>query len=103
MLDENLNNKIKEIIKDVPYQKLILFGSYSRGTNTKNSDIDLLLVTKKEFVMRQKMELAKKIRKQFANNRMDVDIIIKNEKELKEFKNRCGSLVYHAIKEGVVL
>lgn len=98
MLDKNLSNKIKEIIKDVPYQKLILFGSYSMGTNTKNSDIDLLLITRKNFVMRQKIELATNLRKQFADKRMDVDIIIKNEEEIKQLKNRRGSIVYQAIK-----
>lgn len=103
MLDKNLSKKIKDVIKDVPYQKLILFGSYSRGTNTQNSDIDLLLVTRKNILIRQKMDLATRLRKQFAEKRMDVDVIIKNEQEIRDLQDKQGSIVYQAMREGIVL
>jgi predicted nucleotidyltransferase len=48
-------NQILELIKNsviatAPNAKLVLYGSYARGTNTKDSDIDLLILLDKDKV-----------------------------------------------------
>jgi len=43
--------KIKQIVNNtVPGATVILFGSYARGDNKKNSDIDVLILIDKEKV-----------------------------------------------------
>ncbi len=36
------------IIKDIPVKKILLYGSYAKGVATKDSDIDLLVVVKRQ-------------------------------------------------------
>jgi predicted nucleotidyltransferase len=40
----------KSVISTAPDAKLVLFGSYARGTNTKDSDIDLLILLDKDKI-----------------------------------------------------
>lgn len=46
-IPENINNAVKEYIselsKEIPVQKVILFGSYANGNYTKDSDVDLAI------------------------------------------------------------
>ena len=51
MLDiEQLKLEIVERLKPLNPDKIILFGSYAYGTPTKNSDIDLYVVTNDDFI-----------------------------------------------------
>ncbi len=44
----NISKKFSNAVKNLfPVEKIILFGSYARGTNHKWSDIDLAVVVKK--------------------------------------------------------
>lgn len=48
-IDKEIENSIKKYIKEVKKQysidKVIIFGSYAKGQVTKNSDIDLAIVS----------------------------------------------------------
>ncbi len=46
----NLLNEIVECFRDFGIEKLILFGSYAHGQPSKDSDLDLLVVTKDEHM-----------------------------------------------------
>lgn len=61
--------------------KVILFGSYSKGTQSDDSDIDLLVVTNDNFVFEsfaQKMEVKIKIANALNSLRKfaDIDLIV---------------------------
>jgi predicted nucleotidyltransferase len=61
--------------------KVILFGSYSKGTQTDDSDIDLLVVTNDNFIFEsfaQKMEVKIKIANALNSLRKfaDIDLIV---------------------------
>ena len=43
----NIFRAIKELEKQ-PFEIIILFGSYSKGSETKESDVDLMIVTDKK-------------------------------------------------------
>jgi len=50
MADKKLNNILSEVVKDVKnlygekLKEIVLYGSYSRGQNDDESDIDLLIL-----------------------------------------------------------
>ena len=46
MLPENVRNEIISNLRLLDPEKVILFGSYAYGNPTKDSDIDLYIVTK---------------------------------------------------------
>lgn len=42
-MTQSLLNKLKDFFSTQPVEKVWLFGSYSRGEETENSDIDILV------------------------------------------------------------
>ncbi len=50
MLTNEMKNRVLEKLKSVDPLKVILFGSHAYGTPDADSDIDLLVVTRDEFM-----------------------------------------------------
>jgi predicted nucleotidyltransferase len=50
MLAESLKNEIIEDLRTIDPFKVILFGSYAYGIPNEDSDIDLYIVTKENYV-----------------------------------------------------
>jgi predicted nucleotidyltransferase len=87
----NLVHKLRQFSR-----KVILFGSCSQGTDTKDSDIDLLIIT-------QEKEEARKITSEFnRKNERKVAPIIVNVNEFVLLKNEDKPL-YENIERGIVL
>jgi predicted nucleotidyltransferase len=68
-------------LQNLNVNKVILFGSYSKGTQSDDSDIDLLVVTNDNFVFEsfaQKMEVKIKIANALNSLRKfaDIDLIV---------------------------
>ncbi len=81
MLLDNLTNQIKDILKKYPISKAAIFGSFARGEENKNSDIDILIETSKPVSM---------------------FVILKMEKELGQITKRKIDIVeYSAIKQSI--
>jgi len=60
--EERILLEFKEKLKRILGKKfieLILFGSYARGDYSKDSDIDVLLLTEKELSKKEKEEISK--------------------------------------------
>ena len=55
---EELKPEIVERLRPLDPERVILFGSYAHGNLTEDSDIDLYVVTKDEFVPRSFREKA---------------------------------------------
>lgn len=61
---EVLKHEIVERLKPLDPDKIILFGSYAYGTPNEDSDIDLYVVTKDEFIpqsFKEKMDVVRKV------------------------------------------
>ncbi len=77
--------KIKEVIKSIDKGvKIILFGSYlSNDFSVASSDIDILIVTKKDYSLSQKAKIVKKINENIGSpNPFEFHIVSE-----EEFKN----------------
>lgn len=84
-------------------QKIILFGSRARKDFTRFSDYDILVITDKTFEINEKMRISKNIRTYLAKLGLDVDVIVKSNNEVEVLKDKPGSIVRNALKEGVAL
>ena len=97
-----------EIVKDVilgemrPYQ-IILFGSYATGRQDESSDLDVMILTKKVLNRKYKMELLYRLQKKFLYLGYSIDLIIKNWKDFKKYKDYIGTINYDVGREGTVL
>jgi len=103
---EVLRNIKGEILKSLErlgiiVKKIILFGSRARGDFSKSSDYDLLIVTEKTFTFREKMKITGEMRKILVKFHIPSDIIIKSVDEIDYFKDKIGSVVREALKEGI--
>jgi uncharacterized protein len=88
-----LSEFIRKLFEIVDFDKIILFGSYAKGTANINSDIDLAIIFKKEIT--NEIEITRLI-KQF-NKEIQIHYFTK-----KSF-NEKNSLVKIIKREGIVL
>ena len=87
------NDIIAEInlsLQHLNVSKVILFGSYAKGTQSDDSDIDLLVVTNDDFVFEsfaQKMEVKMKIANALNSLRKyaDIDLIVHTKPMYEKF------------------
>ena len=102
-----MNEEIKRILRkalgDVDFEKIILFGSRARGDSSEMSDYDILITVKDNIAIKEKMKLAALLRRKLAREGVDADIIIKSKDEVDYYKEKIGSVVRSAIKEGVAI
>ena len=94
-------DKLKElIINAIPVQQIYLFGSYAYGTPHKDSDLDLYVVIKDDFPLRD-LDAGLQIRMAIDRKKsMPVDIVAKKK---KDFVNRLDDLTLERIvnRDGV--
>ena len=111
MTKNEIISQINHSLEHLNVNKVILFGSYAKGTQSDESDIDLLVVTNDSFVFdsfAQKMEAKLKISNALNSLRefADIDLIVHTKPmydhfiELNSgFKNEIlstGSIIYEA-------
>ncbi len=103
MARKEIKTIIKEALSSIEYETVILFGSRARGDFTEESDYDILIVLKENLVIKEKIKLMTQIRKEFAKEGIDADILIKSKNEINYYNGKIGSVVKSALEEGITL
>lgn len=100
-----IKNTIMRILNENDFRdaRIILFGSRAKGEFKAHSDWDFLVVLKEQLEIKEKWDLAHKIRKALADIYIPCDVIIRSEDEVERRKNVIGSVIRSAIKTGVIL
>jgi uncharacterized protein len=81
-------------------EKIILVGSYARGTAGEDSDADVLVVMPVKGSKRKK---ATEIDVCLWGIDLPVDIIVVTPEEFERGKNQTGTIIHPAMREGTVL
>ncbi len=102
-MEDKFRNIVHETLKDINYEKVLLFGSRARGDSNIDSDYDLLVILKEKNDLRSKMKIATLIRKRLAQKFIDADVIVKTIEELVYYKDKIGSVVRTALAEGILI
>ena len=86
--------------KDYHAQKVILFGSYARGEETADSDIDLFIIapTKERFFQRMATTL-RTVRDLYRG--LPISPIVLRPEELEERKNKKDQFIIEILEEGI--
>jgi len=104
-VDEMVLRVVEAIRRHIPDARIILFGSRARGDALKESDIDLIVVSKAfegvGFTDRATYIL-KILWREGALPPVDVDLLCYTPEEFEEMKKRI-SIVSEALKYGVEL
>jgi predicted nucleotidyltransferase len=99
-IQEKIDKMVRRIVKKFKPEKIILFGSYARGTPTKDSDVDLLIIMP---VSGSKREKRIEIGVALHDIRIPKDIIVATPDEVERRKNLVGTIIRPALEEGKVL
>ncbi|MBS3156599.1 nucleotidyltransferase domain-containing protein [Candidatus Woesearchaeota archaeon] len=89
-------NIINILISEYRPEAIVLFGSFAKGEDTENSDIDILVITPGKEIKEINIE---KLEKEF-NRKINLHILQNIEKSSTEFKNSIanGIVLYGYIK-----
>lgn len=94
-------NKINEIIEKIVNsfnpEKIVLFGSYSEGKATEDSDLDLLVVMETDLPSHKRYPVVRQI---LAGYPIAFDLIIKTPEEYERTRHLLNHIVYFADKYG---
>jgi len=103
-----MNPQIKEIIRRVVSaaqpERVILFGSHSRGEAGKDSDVDLLVIEQEPFGPgRSRMAEIGRLEMAIGNIPLPTDILVYSQEEAERFRHAMNHVVCRAFKEGLVV
>lgn len=95
-IDRTIIKYIDEVSKYYEIEAVIVFGSYAKGTNTEDSDIDIALIFKnlKNDVIDEELNLMRLRRK--IDTRIEPHII-----KLEDYKKVSNPFVQEIIKTGI--
>ena len=102
-MNTGISELIKKTLGNLYCEKIVLFGSRARGDFKGRSNYDILIMIKPNLSIKEKMQLTAQLRKNLAKMGIDADIIIKSDEEINYYKDKIGSVVRSALKEGVAL
>jgi len=91
------------ILEEITPIQIILFGSYAKGNQDENSDIDIMVLLKEEISRREKLNILTRIEKRFLILKYPIDLIIKSIESFKSYSNYVGTINYDAAREGKIL
>lgn len=106
IIKSEISNILKELLlkKGISVQKIIIFGSYAKGTQSEDSDIDVIIVSKdfknKSIFERVEQttgigrELVKKIEKPFDLLFYSEDEWDKNSSLIINVTKESGDIIY---------
>ncbi len=95
-----ISEMVRRIVERFNPEKIILFGSYARGTAGKDSDVDLLVVMPVSGSKRAKQV---ELRLTLHDIRLPKDIIVVTPDEFEKHRNIVRTIVRPASREGKVL
>jgi predicted nucleotidyltransferase len=100
-LTEELLREIRgRIVRALAPERVILFGSYARNRATRDSDLDLLVVTDQPI---NHEEQGTRIRGLFRDIPLSVQVITIARQEFEETQDVIGGIAYPAAKYGSVI
>ncbi len=91
---------INKIVINYQPEKIYLFGSYAKGCETKDSDVDLCIVKESDLPMHRR---GREVRKYLYHSFVPIDILVYTPKEFEECKNDKYSFVYEINLTGKLL
>jgi predicted nucleotidyltransferase len=95
-----LDEVVGRIVAHAHPEKIILFGSYARGTAHEGSDVDLLII--KRFDPSDTRRYLG-IRRHLRGMNVPMDIIVYTPEEIRQWRDVRGSLVHEVLETGRVL
>lgn len=102
--ESTLSEIIGRIVEAVHPDKIILFGSYARGSAGPGSDLDLLIIEDREFgPHRSRRKETSMLWRILSGIRIAKDILVYSSDEVDKWKDTKNHIIAQALREGRVL
>lgn len=98
--EEAIRTFAKEIARRYEPEKIILFGSYARGTANEDSDVDMLVIM--DFQERRGAYKAAEI-EATINPHFPLDLLVRKNEDVQWRLNQHDFFMMDVMKEGVIL
>jgi predicted nucleotidyltransferase len=108
MLSESIKNELIENLSAIDPERVILFGSFAYGSPTQDSDIDIYVVTKENYIPKsyeENLQIKKKVyqalgkfRKKYAS-----DILVHTLPVHQKFVALGSSFSKEIMQKGIIL
>jgi len=101
-------NQISKKLKEIDPHMVLLFGSYAYGTPHKDSDIDLLVVTKDDYLpqnFKEKTDIYLKVKQHIyeINKQVPIDLLVYTIPMYQKFIELNSSFAREIIKNGKII
>jgi predicted nucleotidyltransferase len=96
---ERLKNLLFPVFKDSGAKKVYLFGSFAKGTQTRRSDVDLMIIKNSDKRFFNRYDDFDHIKQILADH--SVDMLIYTPDELSRISHRA--FIKGILEEGVIL
>ena len=101
MIDDRKIDAIKDkIVTTVSPEKIILFGSYAKGENTDESDLDTVVIWDSGFNPHKRNLFLSRL---FPGRDFSLDIFSFTKEEAERLKDVKGTILYEAFHHGKVI
>ncbi len=91
---------VDDIVKGVNPIKVILFGSYARGSQTTDSDLDIFVVAEMEG---SSVERIRRVRGAITSERLAVDVVVRTPYQVQKSLTGRDWFVQEVFEQGKVL
>jgi uncharacterized protein len=95
-----LSEVVDRIVRKFHPIRIILFGSWARGSAREDSDLDLLVVLPK---VEHKRKAAIQIGNSLSNLPIGKDIIVTTPEDIEKYGKTVGDILLPALEEGKVI
>ena len=99
-LQKKLDEAVKLLVEACHPERIILFGSYARGTHDEGSDIDLMVIEKD---VASKADEIVRLCRVLSPLRLPVDVIVVDAETFRAMSQSPGSIHYEASTDGKTL
>jgi predicted nucleotidyltransferase len=99
LTEAEINELIEKIIQRMQPFKVIIFGSYAKGTATYKSDLDIFIVKDSHLPMKQRAEELGPV---LSSLLVPVDVHVYTQEEVEEYGSEEYSFVHSVVKTGKV-
>jgi len=95
-----IDTLVKRMVACIQPQKVILFGSYAKGTATVKSDLDIFIIKETELPPVNRADVLKHL---LANSLIRVDVHVYTPGEVEDYGEEPFSFVNSILKTGKIV
>ncbi len=99
-----LNDIVKILVTNCHPEKIVLFGSYAKGTANENSDVDLVIIKKTDLPgFKRPIEFQKALRAGGRRWLIPMDILVYTPEEIEKYGKNPISFIHEIFSTGKTL